>query len=68
MQFRHAQPHPLARNDHERLNDPFIPHFPIIRLSPNTDPQLRLIRERDGHLPRQFITPTQNASAAANTP
>jgi hypothetical protein len=63
MQICHAEPHPLPGDDHERLNNPLIPDFPIVSLSPYTNLQLRVVWERDRDLPCQLDAKT-NASVA----
>jgi hypothetical protein len=50
MQVGHAQPHSLLLDDRERLDDPLVPNLPIVRLPPDTDLQLRVIRERNRRL------------------
>lgn len=43
------RPRSTAAQD-KHIDDPLVPHAPVVRLAPHGDAQLRRIRHRQGHL------------------
>jgi hypothetical protein len=52
VQLRHGNPHPLAVDADEDLDDPLVPHLAVVSLAPHADLDLGVVGHVDGSLYR----------------